>query len=193
MIFYLLSLMIVKVNVIVTGPPRSGKSTVIKKVIDELRKSGLKVGGIMTPQILIRGRRYGFKIVDIYTGGEKILASIDIKSRTKVSKYGVDLGVLESFGVEAIRRAIDSCDIIIIDEIGKMECLSKSFRNIVEMALNSDKAVLATIPMKTRDPFILSVKKRRDVIVFNVLEENKDKLAIKILRLVGGYDYSGSR
>ena len=185
--------MIVKVNVIVTGPPRSGKSTVIKKVIDELRKSGLKVGGIMTPQILIRGRRYGFKIVDIYTGGEKILASIDIKSRTKVSKYGVDLGVLESFGVEAIRRAIDSCDIIIIDEIGKMECLSKSFRNIVEMALNSDKAVLATIPMKTRDPFILSVKKRRDVIVFNVLEENKDKLAIKILRLVGGYDYSGSR
>ncbi len=174
-----------KVNVVVTGPPRSGKSTVIRRIIDKIRKSGFKVGGILTPQILIGGRRYGFKIVDIYTGDEKILASIDINSRMKVSKYGVDLGVLESVGVEAIRRAIDCCDIIIIDEIGKMECLSKSFRDVVKMALNSNKDVIATIPMRTRDPFILSVKERSDVIVFNVLEENRDKLAIKILKLVG--------
>ncbi len=185
--------MIVKVNVIITGPPRSGKSTVIRNVIAEIRRSGLKVGGIMTPQILIDGRRYGFKIIDIYTGEEGILASVDIRSRVKVSKYGVDLKVLESVGVKAIERAIKDCDFIVIDEIGKMECLSRSFRNIVKTALSSDKTVIATVPMRTRDPFILSIKRSKDIIVLNVLEGSKDKLVVEILRLVGIYDRSRSR
>ncbi|MHA1594421.1 MAG: NTPase [Candidatus Baldrarchaeia archaeon] len=155
-----------KINIIVTGPPRSGKSTLISKIIEELHKKGLKTGGISTPEVRERGVRIGFKIIDIASGNEAWMAHVNIKSPYRVSKYGVDLNAIESVGVNAILNAIESADVIIIDEIGKMELFSKEFQNAVSRALDSSKLVIGTMGLKIKHPFIEFIKKRKDVLIY---------------------------
>jgi nucleoside-triphosphatase THEP1 len=66
-----------------TGKPRSGKTTLVKEVIERLKekKGKIKLAGIITPEFKNeKGEREGFLIRDLKTGREEILASIKIKS-----------------------------------------------------------------------------------------------------------------
>lgn len=146
-------------NILITGKPGCGKSTLIQKLI-----KNRNVGGILTPEIRKSGIRYGFEIIDLKTGKKGLLSSVDTKG-PKIGKYGVNLIDIENVGVEAIRSAIENSDFIIIDELGKMEILSEKFRDVVLKALDSDKPVIATIT-RAKDPFIDRVKKRDDVKLF---------------------------
>lgn len=160
-----------KVNILITGPPRSGKSTLIEKIIDELIRRGFNVGGISTPEVREKGRRIGFKIIDLATGEWKWMAHVNISSRHRVSKYGVDLTAIENIGVKAILYAIDNADLIIIDEIGKMELFSETFQEVVRKALDSNKPVIGTIGLKLHHPFANEVKRRKDTTVMFLTRE----------------------
>ncbi|MEF8832497.1 MAG: nucleoside-triphosphatase, partial [Candidatus Thermoplasmatota archaeon] len=81
-------------NIFITGPPRSGKSTLIGEILEEMN---LKAEGLRTPDIRENGKRKGFKLVDIDSGEEGILAHVDVEEGPKVSRYKVDLGDLRTF------------------------------------------------------------------------------------------------
>lgn len=162
-------------NILITGKPRSGKTTLIKKIIEELK---LNAGGFYTLEIKKGEKREGFKIISL-NGEEGILAHVNIGSPYKVSKYGVDLKNLEEIGVKSVLDAIEKKDIIVIDEIGKMELFSKKFRDAVLSALNSEKKVLATIMLKD-NPFTSKIKKRDDVKLFYLSIENWNKVKKEI-------------
>ncbi len=66
-------------------------------------------------------------------------------------------------------------ELIVIDEIGKMELFSDRFRSLVRNALNSDKQVLASIPLKGNE-FIREIKQRLDVHLLEVTHDNRDRL-----------------
>jgi nucleoside-triphosphatase len=68
----------------------------------------------------------------------------------------------------------------VIYEIGKMELFSNLFRNLVCDALNADKQVLATIPLKGND-FIQGIKQRLDIHLLEVTHANRDRLPEAIL------------
>ena len=128
-----------KYNILITGPPASGKSTLVQELI-----KGKKVCGITTPEVRKDGERWGFKVVDIKTGRQGILASIEIKPHV-VSKYGIDISDFDRIAIPAIETGIKTKDsAIVIDEIGQMEMHSDNFRKIVLKAL-ATKRVLATI------------------------------------------------
>jgi nucleoside-triphosphatase len=63
----------------------------------------------------------------------------------------------------------------VIDEIGKMELFSNRFRNLVCDALNADKQLLATIPLKGND-FIREIKQRPDIHLLEVTHANRNRL-----------------
>ncbi|MGB3904128.1 MAG: nucleoside-triphosphatase, partial [Anaerolineae bacterium] len=111
-------------TILLTGRPGVGKTTVIKKALDRLEG---RAGGFYTAEIRESGRRQGFKIVTL-DGQEGILSHVDIRGQPRVSRYGVNLGDLEEVGVAALRRAIAEADLIVVDEIGKMELFSEAFR-----------------------------------------------------------------
>jgi len=128
-------------NIFITGKPKVGKTTLVMEVIKELN---LNVGGIITPEIRTN-KREGFRIVDLSTGEEGILASVNQKSGPRVSKYRVNLKDLDRISKQAIEKAINEKDVIVIDEIGKMEFYSEIFKEEVEKALDSEKPVLAVL------------------------------------------------
>src|SRR5438093_713664 len=111
----------------ITGLPGAGKTYCLLKVIEMLEGDGLKVGGMITEPIVKRNRREGFYVMDWATKEKRVFASREITSKTMVGRYGVDISALEEVGVNALRGATANADVIVIDEVGKMEVESPNF------------------------------------------------------------------
>lgn len=156
-------------NILLTGKPGIGKTTLILKVIDNL-----DAGGFYTKEIRESGNRVGFELITL-SGQRKVFAHRDFQTKYRVGKYSIDVSVLDDLGVESIRKAISDKKVIVIDEIGKMELFSEKFRKIVISALDSHCSVLATIT-KASHPFVERVKSRNDVEIIEVTERNGNLL-----------------
>jgi len=156
---------------LLTGRPGTGKTTIIREALTGL---SLSAGGFYTEEIRVAGERLGFKIVTL-TGQSTVLSHVDISGSHRVSKYGVDVNGLDNTGVTAIHQAINDCDVIVIDEIGKMELLSPRFREAVLKAVDSRKKVLGTV-MLNAHPFADEIKRRSNVIVVQVNVDNRKQV-----------------
>ena len=161
---------------LLTGSPGAGKTTIIREVAARLKA---KAGGFYTQEIRAGGIRQGFKITTL-NGQETILSHVDISSPHHVSKYGVDISNLDNIGVTALYQALKESDLIIIDEIGKMELFSPKFREAVLKSINSGKKVLGTV-MLNPHPFADQIKKHPQVEVVHVSRANHDRVLNKIL------------
>jgi nucleoside-triphosphatase len=165
--------------IFLTGNPGSGKTTLIRGVLARLTRPA---GGFYTQEIREGGARKGFEIVTL-DGQRGILAHVNISSKNRISKYGVDTSALETLAIPTIQAAVRRKQVVVIDEIGPMEILSSQFRQAVLDVLHSGVSVLGTI-MKRSTPFTDQVKSRPGVTLIEVSSENRDELADIILRLV---------
>ena len=171
-------------HIFLTGRPRIGKTTAILKSIVEAKDVGLRVGGMISQEIRERGVRVGFKIVNLKTGEEGILAHVNQKSGPSVGKYRVCLKDLENVGVKAILEACREADLVVIDEVGPMELYSEAFRKAVLEALNSGKMVLGTIHYRARDRLMDAIKSREDIELIEVKYENRNILPKMIVKKI---------
>jgi nucleoside-triphosphatase len=169
-----------KVNLLITGLPGVGKSSLINKVIEEVRSRNRIVGGVITPEVRDKNIRRGFLIVNLLTGVQDFLAKVDMRSRYRIGKYGVINENIENIGVSAIQQAVEKADLIVIDEIGKMELFSSEFVVAVREAFDSSKPVLGTIGKNVQHPFVDEVKKRDDVEILNLTRSNRDEVYQKV-------------
>ncbi|MGD8252817.1 MAG: nucleoside-triphosphatase [Syntrophobacterales bacterium] len=155
-------------NILVTGPPRSGKSTLIEKVAQSISRPAT---GFFTQELREKGRRVGFSITTLQ-GKTGVLAHQSIRSTFRVGKYGVNLEDLDQIAVPSmIPSAPDQ--IVVIDEIGKMECFSRLFKETLTKVLSSDNLVIGSVAIKG-DRFIQSIKKRDDVSLVSITEKTRD-------------------
>jgi len=161
---------------LLTVKPGTGKTALIKEALARTRVKG---DGFYTKEIRTRGIRQGFQIVTL-GGQEAILAHVGISSPYHVSKYKVDIEALNRVGVSALRQALKESDLIVIDEIGKMELLSPLFREVVTQAINSDKKVLGTIMLNSH-PFTDEIKRHAEVEVLLVTRDNHIEVMKKVL------------
>lgn len=161
---------------LLTGEPGCGKTTIIKETFSKTNKSA---GGFYTEEIRSQGIRRGFRIVTL-DGRSAVLSHVDVRSPHRVSKYGVDTDNIDRVAAPAIREAIQNKDIVVIDEIGKMELFSQSFRDAVLEALNSEKKVLGTI-MLASHPWADKIKQRPDVEIVRVTRFNRSEVLDKAL------------
>jgi len=170
-------------NILVTGQPGCGKTTLVQTIASRLQD--LYPAGFYTAEIRTGGVRQGFELVS-FSGERRILSHTTIRSPHQVGKYGVDIGGFEEFCAR-LPLFVPPHLLIIIDEIGKMECMSAHFRQTVERALVSDTIFLATIALKG-DRFIESVKRRSDIELVLVSARNRhalpDLIVPKIRKMV---------
>ena len=165
---------------LLTGEPGTGKTTIIKEALSKANKSA---GGFYTEEIRSQGVRQGFQIITL-DGRSAVLAHVSVRSPYRVSKYGVDTDSMDKLAVPALKQAIQSKDIIVIDEIGKMELFSASFKDAVIDALESKKKVLGTI-MLASHPWADKIKERPEVEVINVTRLNRDEVIKQVLDWLG--------
>lgn len=167
--------------ILLTGPPRVGKTTIIRQVAERL---GERAGGFYTEEVRSGGERIGFRIVTL-NGQQAMLSSVHFSGPPRVGKYGVDIATFEQVGVRALWEAIAHAQIVIIDEIGKMELFSVAFREAVLAALDSPMPVVGTILSKPH-PWADALKVRPDVRLILVTLENRNQLAQVLLDQLKG-------
>ena len=165
---------------LLTGRPGVGKTTVLLRIVEKLRKQGLKIGGMISREVREEGSRVGFKIIDLDSGREGWLAHVRQLVGPKIGKYRVCMEDLESIGVEAILRAVKEAHVAVIDEIGPMELFSQRFKRAVVEALNSEKTILGTIHYRVKTPFIAEIKRREDIKIIEVTRWNREELPEEI-------------
>lgn len=74
-------------------------------------------------------------------------------STLKVGNYGVEISDFETLAIPTIIKGQGQANIIVIDEIGKMELFSSKFKAAVEKAFSQpNSVVLATIPVPKGKP-----------------------------------------
>ena len=167
-------------NVLVTGPPRSGKSTLIEKVVDKIKRPAT---GFFTQELREKGRRVGFSITTL-DGKTGVLAHQSLRSKFRVGKYGVNLEDLDQIAVPSMLPSIPG-QIVVIDEIGKMECLSRLFKETLLRVLSSETQVIGSIAIKG-DHFIQSIKKRDDVTLISISQNTRDSALKLFLQEIRG-------
>ena len=107
------------------------------------------------------------------------LAHQDIKSDFLIRRYGVSIENIENIAVPSITPVKNN--IIILDEVGKMECFSLAFKQAATNALDAPNIVIGTITLGG-DAFIRELKKREDIEIYEVTESNRDLLPDLILK-----------
>jgi len=156
---------------LITGPPGSGKTTLIRAVLAEL---SAKAGGFVTEEIREGSERTGFR-VSALDGRDGTLASIRGTRGPRVGRYQVDVLAFERVGVTALEAATCEADLIVVDEIGKMELCSPRFVLALEAALASPKPILGTI-LQAPHPWTDALKRRPRVELYRLTQRNREDL-----------------
>jgi len=181
----------------ITGLPRSGKSAVMEKVLDmltderqrEMTMRGIVrehplLGGVRTEPLLENGERLGYKVINIVTEEEGVIAHKSIDSRLRVLGYGLNMEELERVAIPAIQYAVDHCEVLVIDEIGKFSVESEAFVAAVRSALEVDMPTLLTLHKKSRHPLLQDIRRRDDGRILEVTPVNRALLPYKIHKLM---------
>jgi nucleoside-triphosphatase len=168
-------------NILVTGRPGVGKTTLIRRVLASLPA---EAGGFYTSEIRENGRRVGFSIES--TGGARgTLAHVDYRGPYRVASYGVNRDDLERVGVAALDKAVEGSELILMDEIGRMELCSEAFQAAVMRALDAATPVFGTIQAAS-NPFLDAVRARSDVEIIEVTTQNRDAMVAVVGRRIAG-------
>ncbi len=170
----------------ITGLPGAGKTYALMKVMEMLEADGMTVGGMITEPIVKKNRREGFYVMDWASKERRVFASKDIESKITVGRYGVDVTALEEVGVRALQYATANSDVIVIDEVGKMEVESPGFIAAVKDALDADKPLILTLHKKSRNPLLQDIRRRDDIRILEVTQVNRNLLPYKIVKLIRG-------
>jgi len=168
-----------KAIILITGLSGVGKTTFIINLAKELKDTSM--AGFYTAEIREGGMRKGFELISL-DGRKSILSHVDIKSDYRVGRYGVDVKAFEVF-LDSLCLAQSDADVLLIDEIGKMECQSNRFREMISSVLDSRKPLVATISLRG-EGLISQIKRRPDVRILELTAASRESLVIEVVNSV---------
>jgi nucleoside-triphosphatase len=166
-----------QVTILLEGRPGSGKSTVARRLADLLLEEGVRVGGFVTMEMREHGRRVGFS-VETFDGNRATLAHVSLPGPPRVSRYGVDLNAFERIALPTLDAA-ERVDVMVVDELGKMELASERFRDAVLALVGGMVPLVATIHA-FRHPFTDVLKRRAHVERLRVTPKTRDALPAEL-------------
>jgi nucleoside-triphosphatase len=174
-------------KIFISGDPGIGKTTVIAKVVYELKSRGYRIGGVLTRDIRERGARIGFQIISLNDGTTGILASSKLKNGPHVGKYVVNLNDLKNIFASSLVLSVDNADVIVCDEVGPMELFSPEARRAIELVLQSGKPLVGSMHKRLQDPLIDKIKEFAGVKLLEVTLDNRNLLPSTIVEEIIGY------
>uniref|UniRef100_G3MLY6 AAA+ ATPase domain-containing protein n=1 Tax=Amblyomma maculatum TaxID=34609 RepID=G3MLY6_AMBMU len=171
--------------VVLTGSPGVGKTTIVKNAVRTLVEQGVTVSGFYTTELRENGNRVGFDVVTTDNKKAPLARTRDHFPAGKgpfVGRYCVTVKTFEEVALDSLKT---KSDVLVIDEVGKMELFSEQFRNRVnELFADENNCILVTVPVSTGTqclPLVEHIKGHKCARVFNVNRSNRDYLVKEVL------------
>jgi len=157
-------------NLFLIGPRHVGKSTILSAA---LKRVSVPVGGFRVDRVHEGRRLRAFRLVDLMSSDSALIAS--------ARKGGWDVHVegFETVGAEAIRRAMSSARLIVMDELGRFELRAPVFREVVMEALSSPVPVVGVLKADG-NPFLDAIRAREDTVIVVVMPSNRSEAALRL-------------
>lgn len=169
-------------RIVLEGRPGVGKTTVALRLVAELRPRGVEVGGFVTRELREGGRRVGFEAEDL-AGGRAVLAHVGLPGPPRVGRYGLDLAAFEAVALPALERP---AEVLVVDEIGRMELASARFRAVLPRLFAPEGPTIVATARAGADPLIDELLRHPGVEVVHVTEANRGQLPERLVaRLIG--------
>ena len=155
-------------NILIDGLPRVGKTTAVQRVLSLAK---VRCGGFFS-QAISKQFYTNFRLVSVQ-GPHRSVSSQELLRRFDIpGVIGFNLEDLENFGNPAVLHALETCDVVVIDQLGTLEVSSEKFRRVVDRVLASDKVCLATVT-SSNVPYIEALRKRPDVSIYDINGSNR--------------------
>jgi nucleoside-triphosphatase len=168
-------------TILLTGVPGVGKTTVVRKVIDGMDE--WRLAGFFTEEVRDPGgRRRGFRAVGL-SGRRLMIASADRQGSPRVGRYGVDVGAVDELVRSELEAAASDADLYVIDEVGKMECLSRRFVAATRRLLAGTSPLLVSVAQRGGG-FLAEVRDYPGALLLEVTRRNRDDLPRRVSRLL---------
>jgi nucleoside-triphosphatase len=142
-----------------------------------LRERGVVLRGFVTEELREAGRRVGFAVTT-FDGERATLAHVNLAGPPRVGRYGVDLAAFERVALPAL-AAVAEGELVVIDELGKMELASEAFRSVIPEVFAGRGPVVATV-QAARHPVTDALKREAELV--RVTRSNRDELPASIAR-----------
>jgi nucleoside-triphosphatase len=143
----------------------------VSRLAELLREAGVSLSGFLTRELRESGRRVGFEI-ESFDGERGLLAHIELKGPPRVGRYGVDV---EAFERLALRALEVPGDVVLIDELGKMELASERFGDAVRALFERPVPIVAAV-QAARHPLTDALKRKPGVSTTRLTRANRDRL-----------------
>jgi nucleoside-triphosphatase len=170
-------------RIALSGPPGSGKTTIVRRAVQLLRTLGCRPLGFYTPDVRESGRRIGFIVEDVETGKTVWLAKRGLSSKYRIGSYGIieDAG---EYMCNIIRQA-SRADIAVIDEVGPMELVFPCMRSELVKLLNTNKSFLIVYHRRLKDryPDLYRLITSKATVLW-VTEESRSMIWEKVKELI---------
>lgn len=163
---------------LITGKPNTGKSTAIHKIVDMLGRK--RCSGLLAEEILENNERVGFSACGIQSNKKITMAHKNIDKEHAVEAFGVDLKALEELLDEEFSIG-SSTRFIIVDEIGRMQVMSRKFMELLDRIADSNKNVVGTICYEDEIEYIKEFKNKDNVELVVLDENNRDDIPLEIV------------
>lgn len=168
---------------LLTGPVGVGKTTIAKRVAGLARRQGLASGGLLAPALLNSyGQKTGIWAVDASTGNRRILARTDRDlGGPTIGPYSFDHSAL-AWACDLVEQAIEASDLLIVDEIGKLELWQDTGLAPILPRLASGQAKRSLVLV--RESLLAELQQRLapiNQVVFRANEDNRGELPHRIL------------
>jgi nucleoside-triphosphatase THEP1 len=168
---------------LLTGPVGVGKTTVAERVAGLAMRQGLACGGLLAPAILdARGRKAGILGVDVATDERRPLARTDRDlGGPAIGPYSFDAAALE-WATAVMAGALGACDLLLVDEIGKLELVQAAGLAPILPRLAAGEAQRALVVV--RESLLDELRGRLQgirTLVFEVQKGNRDELPARVL------------
>jgi nucleoside-triphosphatase len=171
-------------TVVVTGPPGGGKTDVVAAAAGQLQNEGVLVFGFVQPGILDDGEKVGFRLRDVATGAEAVLATL---GERRAGEFGTRYRFTDEgfrLGSRALSRVVPG-SVAIVDELGPVELRGQGHMPAVRKALAAPGLRGAIIVVRRAlVPSLLEELDASDAVVIDVELVGDDVVESIVTRLV---------
>jgi nucleoside-triphosphatase THEP1 len=129
--------------IVVSGPRESGKTTRLLELFKDLNSASVNAGGFVSIRILNDKNTSGYNLYDLQKGDLGFLMHENIDfGNGKVGRFFINEEAFKT-GNKLVDKLIDqSSDVVILDEIGKLEAAGQGWAASLQKALTSKASVV---------------------------------------------------